>query len=53
MPVAVKLTLFAGFLTIAMVAGWALGAIVGQLDPGFGGLPPGFEYLHDARHDAR
>ena len=50
MPVAVKLTLFAGCLMIAMVAGWALGQIVGLLDPGFAGLPPGFEFLHDSPH---
>lgn len=52
MPVAVKLTLFAGCLMVAMVAGWALGQIVGQLFPAFGGLPPGFEHLHDALHEA-
>lgn len=53
MQVAVKLTLFAGCLMIAMVAGWALGQIVGLLDPAFAGLPPGFEHLDDAQHEAR
>ena len=52
MPVAAKLTLFAGCLVIAMVAGWALGQLVGQLSPAFAGLPPGFEHLHDALHEA-
>ena len=52
MPVAAKLTLFAGCLVIAMVAGWALGRIVGVLDPGLAGLPPGFEHMQDALHEA-
>lgn len=52
MPVAVRLTLFAGCVLVAMVAGWALGQIVGFLDPAFAGLPPGFEHLNDARHAA-
>jgi hypothetical protein len=51
--VAAKLTLFVGCLMIAMVAGWALGRVVGVLDPAFAGLPPGFEHLHDAVHEAR